>query len=52
MHELPAKDEQMESASADASVARLIAIILSAGLVWATAVTLVAWVLGRVIARG
>jgi hypothetical protein len=52
MHELSPEDEQTESAGADASVARLIAVILSAGLIWATAVTLVAWVLGRLIARG
>lgn len=36
----------------DGSVARLVAIIVSAGLAWATALTLVAWLLGRLLANG
>jgi len=34
------------------SVGRVIAIIISAGLAWATVVTIVAWLLGRLLARG
>jgi hypothetical protein len=34
------------------SVARVVAIIVSAGLAWATAVTLVAWLLGRLLSGG
>jgi len=41
-----------EPAGEKPSVARLIAIIVSAGLAWATAITLVAWILGRLLARG
>lgn len=37
---------------ADASIARVVAIVVSAGLAWATAVTLLAWVLGRLLAHG
>jgi hypothetical protein len=34
-----------------ASVARVVAIVISAGLAWATAVTLVAWILGRLLSH-
>jgi len=33
------------------SVARVVAIIISAGIAWATAVTLLAWILGRLLSR-
>ena len=53
----PVQDEfreplRREDREPDGSVARLVAIIVSAGLAWATAVTLVAWVLGRLLAGG
>ena len=41
-----------EPETAKPSVARLLAIIISAGLAWATAVTVVAWILGRLLSRG
>jgi hypothetical protein len=35
-----------------ASAARVLAIVISAGLAWATGVTLLAWILGRLLSRG
>lgn len=52
MPEPPPEYGQQPSESGDGSVARLIAIILSAGIAWATAVTVAAWILGRLLARG
>jgi hypothetical protein len=42
---------EIERARGGASVARVVAIIVSAGLAWATAVTLVAWILGRLLSH-
>jgi hypothetical protein len=42
---------ETEPAPQRPSVARVIAIIISAGLAWATAVTLLAWILGRLLSR-
>jgi hypothetical protein len=49
MHEPP---RRYDDSAQKGSIGRVIAIILSAGLAWATIVTLVAWILGRLLARG
>jgi hypothetical protein len=49
MHEPP---RPYDDSAARGSIGRVIAIILSAGLAWATIVTLAAWILGRVLSHG
>ena len=52
MPQPPAAQVVVEPDPDDGSVSRVVAIIVSAGLAWATAVTLVAWLLGRLLANG
>jgi hypothetical protein len=52
MPQPPATQDVVETDPPEGSVARVVAIIVSAGLAWATAVTLVAWLLGRLLANG
>jgi hypothetical protein len=47
MHEPSPPDDQNR-----ASLARLLALVVSAGLAWATIVTLLAWLAGRLVAHG
>jgi hypothetical protein len=47
MHEPSGTDDRSRG-----SAGRLIALILSAGLAWATAVTFLAWLAGRLFAHG
>jgi hypothetical protein len=49
MHEPP---RPYDDSAGRGSIGRVIAIILSAGLAWATIVTLAAWILGRLLSRG
>ena len=51
MHEVAHGDDRRDAPGGDGSVGRVVAIVISVGLAWATIVTLAAWILGRLLAR-
>jgi len=51
MPEQPEPHRETAPDGDSASLSRIVAIVVSAGLAWATGVTLLAWILGRLLSK-